>query len=87
MDPIITGKLNTLNKSPKNLLPVINKNGIHCGNYHLPVGIYTGNIDFKRALYQGAIAIEGKCIILQKGNESVELKTYQADQLLRHYNK
>ncbi|HGJ5880905.1 MAG TPA: hypothetical protein ACHBZ9_18155, partial [Arsenophonus nasoniae] len=38
-----------------------------------------GNIDFESASYQGAK--EGKYIILQKGDESVEPKTYQADQL------
>ncbi|MDR5617865.1 conjugative transfer relaxase/helicase TraI domain-containing protein [Arsenophonus sp.] len=73
------GRLSTLNKSPEILLPVVNENGIHRGNYHLPVGIYTGNIDFERARYQGAK--EGKYIILQKGDESVEPKTYQTDQL------
>lgn len=74
-----TGRLSTLNKSPEILLPVVNENGIHRGNYHLPVGIYTGNIDFEKASYHGAK--EGKYIILQKGDESVEPKTYQADQL------
>ncbi len=73
------GRLSTLNKSTEILLPVVNENGIHRGNYHLPVGIYTGNIDFERASYQGAK--EGKYIILQKGDESVEPKTYQTDQL------
>lgn len=42
----------------------------------LPV---TGNIDFERVSYQGAK--EGKYLILQKGDESVEPKTYQPDQL------
>ncbi|HGJ5866178.1 conjugative transfer relaxase/helicase TraI domain-containing protein, partial [Arsenophonus nasoniae] len=81
VDTIIAeaGRLSTLNKSPEILLPVVNENGIHRGNYHLPVGIYTGNIDFESASYQGAK--EGKYIILQKGDESVEPKTYQADQL------
>lgn len=82
VDPVIAeaGRLSTFNKSPEILLPVVNENGIHQGNYHLPVGIYTGNIDFDSASYQGAK--EGKYIILQKGDESVEPKTYQADLLL-----
>ncbi|HGJ5856554.1 AAA family ATPase [Arsenophonus nasoniae] len=81
VDTIIAeaGRLSTLNKPPEILLPVVNENGIHRGNYHLPVGIYTGNIDFERARYQGAK--EGKYIILQKGDESVEPKTYQTNQL------
>ncbi|WP_395971340.1 conjugative transfer relaxase/helicase TraI domain-containing protein (plasmid) [Candidatus Arsenophonus nilaparvatae] len=81
VDPVIAeaGRLSSLNKSPEILLPVVNENGIHRGNYHLPVGIYTGNIDFESASYQGAK--EGKYIILQKGDESVEPKTYQTDQL------
>lgn len=29
------GRLSTLNKSPEILLPVVNENGIHRGNYHI----------------------------------------------------
>lgn len=74
-----TGRLNTMTKAAEILLPVVNENGIQRGNYHLPVGIYSGNLDFNNGTYQGAD--DGKYIILQKGDENSQPKTYQTDQL------
>ncbi|WGL99762.1 hypothetical protein QE177_14660 (plasmid) [Arsenophonus sp. aPb] len=68
-----------MTKSAEILLPVVNENGIQRGNYHLPVGIYSGKLDFNNGTYQGAD--DGKYIILQKGDENSQPKTYQTDQL------
>ncbi|MFS1538411.1 MAG: conjugative transfer relaxase/helicase TraI domain-containing protein [Candidatus Phlomobacter fragariae] len=79
--PVIaeTGRLSTINKFPEILLQIVNEKGIQRGNNHLPVGIYTGNIDFEGVSYHGAK--DGRYIILKKGDESAEPKTYQTDQL------
>ncbi|HGJ5876616.1 MAG TPA: conjugative transfer relaxase/helicase TraI domain-containing protein [Arsenophonus sp.] len=60
------------------LLPVINKHGIHRGNLHIPVGVYTGKTDIKEATYKGAS--NGIYVVLNKDNDENSINLYSLSQ-------
>ncbi|MFH2331912.1 MobF family relaxase [Morganella morganii] len=65
-------------KQQELLLAVHNEFGVHRGNYHIPVGVFTGNIDTDNAYYSGAA--DGQIIVLNKGDNNLDTVTYNKDE-------
>lgn len=61
------------------ILQVLNDEGSHRGNYHLPVNPYRGEVDFEKGYYQGAN--DGNLIVLNQGDEQKEVKNFHLTDL------
>lgn len=63
------------NKSQEILLPVHDEYGVQRGNYHIPVGIFSGTLDFESAQYKGAN--DGNIIVINKGDDELTPIVYE----------
>lgn len=57
------------------LLPVHDEYGVQRGSYHIPVGIFSGTLDFELAHYKGAD--DGSIIVINKGDNELTPIIYE----------
>lgn len=62
-------------KKQEILLPVHDEYGVQRGNYHIPVGIFSGTLDFELAHYKGAD--DGSIIVINKGDNELTPVVYE----------
>ncbi|MEQ5394112.1 MobF family relaxase [Proteus sp. fly-1013] len=66
------------------LLEVHNDYGVHRGNYHIPMGIFSGAINMNDAYYKGAS--DGHLIVINKGQTDTDVVVYPKDELEKIIN-
>lgn len=71
-------------KNQEILLPVYDDFGVQRGNYHIPVGIFSGNLDYQLAHYEGAM--DGNIIVLNKGDSELETIVYEKNDIDKAIN-
>lgn len=66
------------------LLAVHNDYGAHRGNYHIPIGVFSGTINMNDAYYKGAS--DGHLIVINKGQTDTDVVVYPKDELEKIIN-
>ena len=61
-------------KAQEILLPVHDEFGVQRGNYHIPVGIFSGSLSLEQAHYEGAK--DGSIIVLNRGDSELDTLIY-----------
>ncbi|WP_272664058.1 MobF family relaxase [Providencia sp. PROV016] len=71
-------------KTQEILLPVHDEFGVQRGNYHIPVGIFSGNLSVEQGHYEGAK--DGSLIVLNRGDAELDTLLYPKNDIEKAIN-